>query len=658
MNKAQTKIVTGATPLKRKVFVVMMLLLPILFFALLEVGLRLAGYGEHYPLFEPVPGYASYKRPNEDVARRYFASIEKVPGIPFDSFRAVKDSNTFRIFVQGGSTAAGFPFYFSGSFPDMLEQRLLQSFPGRNIEVVNTAMAAVGSYTLADLADEIIAEEPDLVLIYAGHNEYYGALGVGSSESLGRSPVVVRAYLKLQNLRLVQGLRSLLSSAAAAFQGRERGQRPGATLMERMVGRQRIPYDSRIFRDGLRQFRYNLGDILERYRDAGIPVLIGTVASNVRDQPPFISRPAAATDIKRWQARLASTRDQIARGDSSAALRSLEEMIRTDSLAADPFYLIGRLYDGRKQFAAARRAYVMAKDRDELRFRAPEAINRIIRETASRFGATVVETEQALAAVSAGGIPGSDVMTEHLHPNIDGYFNIADSFYDALRSGRFVGEWAGAISRETARRELLVTPIDSIAGLYRIQSLMSSWPFRPAGAAPLPLDTIAASTEEGRLALRVFEREMRQLDALDELQKHYTRNGNYVGALKALLSIIQRYPFLPNPYLAAANIMIAQGRYQEAIEYCEASLDRLDSADGRRMLGSLLVQAGRNAEAIPHLERSVQIEPSSLQALYNLAGAYALTGQFVRARETGARVLELYPGHQDTRRLLASLPGS
>ena len=49
--------------------------------------------------------------------------------------------------------------------------------------------------------DEIIAIEPDAVLIYAGHNEYYGALGTASTESLGGSTILVRLYLGLRQYR-------------------------------------------------------------------------------------------------------------------------------------------------------------------------------------------------------------------------------------------------------------------------------------------------------------------------------------------------------------------------------------------------------------------------------------------------------------------------
>ena len=41
-------------------------------------------------------------------------------------------------------------------------------------------MSAVSSYTLLDFSDEIVDYQPDAILIYAGHNEYLGILGVGS----------------------------------------------------------------------------------------------------------------------------------------------------------------------------------------------------------------------------------------------------------------------------------------------------------------------------------------------------------------------------------------------------------------------------------------------------------------------------------------------
>jgi len=284
---------------KRGLFYVFMILLPVVFFLLFEGGLRLAGYGDSYPLFVPMDDNAALLHQNPDVAKRYFYQVSNVPRSLVDYFDAEKGSNTFRIFVQGGSSAAGYPFYYGGAFSRMLQQRLQRTFPDRKIEVINTAMAAVNSFTLRDLAKDIAAYKPDAVLIYAGHNEYYGALGVGSAESLGRLPFMTNLYLRLRPLRTVQGVRAVLAQAAGLFGGRSAGELPGNTLMERMVAEQSIAYNSDLYTIGQRQFETNLNGLLSFYQNAGIPVFIGTLASNERFRP-FISEVSDPAQQAAW----------------------------------------------------------------------------------------------------------------------------------------------------------------------------------------------------------------------------------------------------------------------------------------------------------------------------------------------------------------------
>ena len=219
-----------------------------------------------HPLFVEVPGYPRYLQANPAVGGRYFAPGAVVPGPMRDAFLKEKPAEGYRIFVQGASSAAGYPYSHGGAFSRMLQQRLNQTFPGRPIEVVNTAMDAVNSYTLLDLSDEIVAQRPDAVLIYAGHNEYYGALGVGSTESVGPVRAFVRLYLAIDHVRIVQGLRALWARMAKAL-APERS--PSATLMEAMVGERAIAYGSPLYRRGLAQYRANMTDLLCRYRDAG-----------------------------------------------------------------------------------------------------------------------------------------------------------------------------------------------------------------------------------------------------------------------------------------------------------------------------------------------------------------------------------------------------
>ena len=78
---------------------------------------------------------------------------------------------TFRIFCLGGSTATGYPYWYNASFSFFLKTRLKIIFPDKNIEVINLSMTAVNSFTVLDMVKELPEYEPDLILVYDGHNE-------------------------------------------------------------------------------------------------------------------------------------------------------------------------------------------------------------------------------------------------------------------------------------------------------------------------------------------------------------------------------------------------------------------------------------------------------------------------------------------------------
>ncbi|MEM0962165.1 MAG: SGNH/GDSL hydrolase family protein, partial [Bacteroidota bacterium] len=466
------------SPGRRRAFAIATAFLPLLFFVVLEGGLRLAGYGEQPPLFVEVEAAEGRMTVNRQVARRYFANTASVPTPNPDLFLADKPEGTLRIIAQGGSSAAGYPFYRGASFPQILGTRLRLAYPDREIEVVNTAMAAVNSFTLLDLVDEVIEADPDVVVIYAGHNEYYGALGAASTESVGGSAGVTRLYLSLRSWRTVQLVRNTIGRVAAlGAEDREIGRPPSNTLMARMIGEQSVPYGGEIYEKGLRQFEGNLDRILARYQEAGIPVYVSTLASNERDQRPFITAHTAGADTTAWFETAQAGADALFEQDFDAAIGFLEEATALDSLAADAHFALGHAYDGVGRTEEAREAWERARDLDALRFRAPRAFNDLIRQSAEEHGARLVDGDAAFRAASPGASVGSRLMLEHLHPNLDGYSVLADAFFDAFVEDELLGEAprptpAGALVR-------LVTPMDSVAGRIRVAQLTAGWPFRP-----------------------------------------------------------------------------------------------------------------------------------------------------------------------------------
>ena len=667
------------SPARKRLFTAIMIALPFVLLLLLELGLRVAGYGDSYPLFVRAEGRPDYLHPNPEVAKRYFPRGTIVPLPHLDFFRAERTPATFRLVFQGESSAAGFPYRHGGAPSRMLQQRLQATFPERDIEVVNTALTAINSYTLLDLAGEVIAQRPDAVMIYTGHNEYYGVFGAGSTQSAGRARWLVRAYLKLRHLRIAQLVGSVVGGRGAP--AREGGE--PRTVMELMAGDQRIPLGSPLFDEGVEQFRANLRDLLGRYRAAGIPVFIGTVASNERDQPPFISGLAPGTDSAAWQRAYRAGLAALGRGDAAGAERELRRAVSMDSTAADAFYALGRVHDARGDHAAARAHYRAAKERDQLRFRAPEAINQVIREEAARHGATVVETQRALERAAPGGSIGSTLMLEHLHPNVDGYFAIADAFYQSLRARGMIGPWTRAVPAAQARREVPVTAVDSLVGVYRADRLRSGWPFRPRGSTATPVvDTLRPRTPEEQLAQAMVRGSLGWAEAMDRLRAQYEGAGQWEQALRVARAMAQEYRTEARPLLDGGRIAYTLGRHDEALGWYQAANAREESPESLRLIGVILLRKGSHADALAHLRRAAMLDPAderlgrALRAaealpgleqqrartpadaglLYNLATAYALTYQYERAKSTLADLRRVDANHAGAQRLQAQLP--
>ena len=238
---------------------------------------------------------------------------------------------------------------------------------------------------------------------------------------------------------------------------------------------------------------------------------------------------------------------------------------------------------------------------------------------------------------------------------LDAVSGIANAFYDAISESGMFASPRHPISKDVARTQMLFTRLDSLVGSYRVQLLKASWPFQPPGAPSAPID-LNPKTRPESLAVQVFRKEITRLDGLDKLRAYYLARRDGPNALKATMATIQRYPFLAKPFIGAADILVAQGALDQALPYYEAANDRLETAQAHRMIGSILLRQQKRKEAIPYLERSLELEPDNTQGLYNLAGAYAIEQRYPEARETVTRLLEVDPDHVDGQRLMGSIP--
>jgi len=575
---------------RRAAFYLIALSLPILFFATLEGATRLFGLAMPEPLF--VDGPPGYLRPNEAVISRFFIHPSRAPRVSIDTtfFRKEKDDDLYRIVVQGGSSAAGFPYGKWASLTGMLGQRLRRIAPEREIEVISTAMSAVNSYALLDFADEIIAIEPDAVLIYAGHNEYLGVLGVGSAYGAGRSPPLTRALVALRRSHLFRTLQRLYG--ALTKPPPDSAARRSGTLMARIARDRAIPYGSEVYGAGTEQFSHNLSTLLARYEDARIPVIIGTLASNESGRAPFINEVGDQTSLE--------------------ALRELDPEAEADSNDAAGFFSLGRKLQREGNSPSARRAYAWARDLDALRFRAPSPMNRIIEATAAAHSATVADVEGALARSGRAGMIGDELMLDHLHPNLRGYFLLADTFFESLTAQAGSDRWPEGPGRVVAWREVPVTEIEQLAAGYRLRYLKSDWPFREH-KEPVSID--APRGEPERIAQDWFFGRISWQQAMQRALVHYQTAGRPDEAAKIALNLTEAFPFESNPHYVSGRLLMTIDQPERALAYLRRAA-RMAPADANVLLAlsDAYRTLGRESEAREALEDLLRRDPGNAAA--------------------------------------------
>src|SRR6266550_1799640 len=398
--KKKKKEPRALTPAKRAAFIAVTTLFPFVLLFALEGALRVTHYGRDTPLFEKaddLPG--NYLQAGHEVAARFFPNEQFPPSPPNDVFLAEKPAHSFRVFALGESSTAGFPYPPNAMFSREVADALRDVLPTDTVEVVNLGIAATNTYAIVDFIGEILDQHPDAVMIYAGHNEYYGALGVGSTETLGSFPPFIRLYLKLQRLKTFQLLRNALTGIMGIGRGRA-AQDESPSRMESVARDQQIVLGGKVYRAGITQFESNLRIAIRKFRRAGISVFVGSLVSNLRDQPPLSVLSSGGK----------------AGADAGAAYQEGEEALaRNDSLAARP-------------------RFVKARDLDQVRFRAPTDFNEIIRQISKDEGAFYVPVEESFTNVSLKRIPGHDLILEHVHPNSHGYALMGREYFSALQS--------------------------------------------------------------------------------------------------------------------------------------------------------------------------------------------------------------------------------
>jgi len=399
------------------------------------------GFSAVYPLFVPSDDGTRYEIP---PSRQMFFRP--------DSFAAEKGPDEFRIFCLGGSTVQGRPFAIETSFTTWLEINLQAADPKRHWEVVNCGGVSYASYRLVPILQEVLGYEPDLIILYTGHNEFLEDRTYGHIKHLW--PIVARPCELASRTRTVTLLRrGYLRLRGGADQTATLG-RPVLgpetdAMLEYRGGLEQYQRDEKWRRDVIAHFRYNIQRMVHLAQEAGVPMLLVNPVCNLRDQAPFKTQHRdglAPEELKQWESLVDKAGDclaeakqrQVARDAAGArtSLRQtvllLEQALEIDDQHAGLRYMLAKCYDELNLMTKARESYLAAKELDICPLRVLEPMNRAVLQIGRQSDTPVVDVRVLFEQLSDAGIPGSYRLLDHVHPSIAGHRLIAAALTDEL----------------------------------------------------------------------------------------------------------------------------------------------------------------------------------------------------------------------------------
>ena len=632
-----------------------------------ELALRVAGYG--YP-----PGFFQETQrngkaviiPNERFGLRFFpARLARSP-TPW-VMDAVKPAGTIRIFLFGESAALGDPrpAYGMGRY---LRALLQERHPEAQFEVIPVAMTAINSHALREAAWDARRYEADFWVIYMGNNEMAGPFGaVSMFDARAPSLAWIRTLLAIKSTRLGQAAARLadswLESRSRPSAWRGLGMFSGQSLAPNDPARTRVH----------NHFRANLRSMLTAATGHGIPVLVCTVASNLRDCAPFASQndPSLAQETKeRWEKLVAAGVADQAAGRPAEALANFAEARRLDERHAALHFQEGRSSLAINQVGPAQERLTSARDLDALPFRADSAINRIAAEGVEEYrdrGAGLVDVERSLAATE---VPGQELFFDHVHFTFDGNDRVAREIAVAIESRlpekvrKAAGpDWA---AQETIEARLAMTDWNR-HGAYEAM-------FQRCQGAPF---TNQLNHVEHLIALRSRMLECRErlhprqwLDAGDIYREAiakspgdpllYEAQAEFLEAtrqpaeaLAAWRKVVELMPNHPAAWFNTGRLLAREGRFGEARSaFNECLAARPGEVEVLLELGRMLTLQTNHAEALAMFENLRRQFPDDPRVLRHLADPLAAVGRRAEAVDCLRQAVQLSPGYWEARYLL------
>jgi tetratricopeptide (TPR) repeat protein len=359
-------------------------------------------------------------------------------------------------------------------------------------------------------------------------------------------------------------------------------------------------------------------------KNANVPIVLGTLASNLKDQKPFVS---------------------ISDSENPPA----EKIYQEAKLA-----LAQGIYD------SAFSKFIFAKDLDGLRFRAPEKINEIITSLGAKFSCPVVDVSRGFNNTSPDKIVGNNLMTDHLHPTYEGYKLMGELYFKQLERNGLLPELGKAKISESEIDNLLasqtnISVLDSVIAKYRILILQNDWPYSEKKSVEYMLKLFNRKNLIDSTALLVIDNKLSWEKAHRDVATFYLKNKDYKSFIHEINVLITQYPFIEEYYSYSTEQLLNAKLYDEAIPVLLKGFKQFPNALYSKWLGIISLSKSETDKSIFYLNKSLNYANNDPQVLYNLAGAYSLKGMYREALNSIQNCLKISPSYPQAQNLRIQL---
>ena len=557
----------------------------VLFFAALEGILRLSGVSAQIVLRDPfvefAPGIPLFEQERDDNGRVVLAtSRQKLTWFNKQTFPKNKLPNTYRIFCVGGSTTYGRPYDDLTSYPGWMRELLAIADSSREWEVINAGGISYASYRVAAVMEELTGYQPDLFVVYCGHNEFLEERTYRDVKRKPSSLLKLRGFLN--RTQTYAALNRLLSPLTI-----DRGEIPRLpgevdAVLDHTTGPELYHRDDRLQRQILDHYEFNLARMITIARSVDAGLLFITPASNLKDASPFKSeqdQTLSREEADQWKRLYDKANKLETAGEIQDALRVYREAAAIDSHFADLHFRMGTLLFRQQRFDEALLAFQHARDEDVCPLRALTEMSAAFKNLDRHDGVWVLDFESLVKEKcfreQGHRIPGEEYFFDHVHPVIATNRSLAKAIVERMMEN-------GMIRKSSSWNEETITT--------------------------------AAERIEGRIDRRSHAM------ALRNLAKVLTWAGKHTEAGPPALKALSTLPDDRECLFMAGTYFRKQGEAEKSFSYFSRSLKQsTDAADIHLELAKRAVSEAKIAQARLHYDETLRLRPGDKDAQQGLS---------------------------------------